>query len=207
MKIVIISDTHKEHCAFARLEGDVLIHCGDMFNLSDVHESNIEAMDRWFGEQDFDVVLCTGGNHDRPLEMVLRDNPQPFQNAIYLQDASYIHNGTMFWGAPWVPYLSGHAFFATGQQLAKKWSMIPAEVDVLITHTPPRSILDISSHGFELGCDDLLDAVHRIRPKVHCFGHVHHSRGQIQDRGTLFLNASSIRRGVSGVLEPIVVEL
>ncbi len=207
MKIVIISDTHQRHGEFEQLAGDVLIHCGDMFDLFGENESDIEAIDRWFGQQEFDLVLCTGGNHDLPLEEALKRNPQPFRNAVYLQNASHAHNGRLFWGAPWVPDLPGHAFFATSHELARSWSVIPPDVDVLITHTPPKSILDRSSSGFELGCVDLLEAVYRVGPKVHCFGHVHHSRGLLRSRGTTFVNASSVRRGQRGVLQPIVVEL
>lgn len=207
MKIVIISDTHQRHGEFPKLDGDVLIHCGDMFNLLNNNGSDLAAIDQWFGEQNFDRVLCTGGNHDLPLEAALRRSPQPFRNAIYLQDTGYEYGGKLFWGAPWVPDLSGHAFFATAQELACRWSAIPLGIDVLITHTPPRSILDKSSRGYNLGCAKLLEAVYRTELKVHCFGHVHNSRGEFRHRGTTFINASSIMRGRSSVLEPIVVEL
>ena len=207
VKIVIVSDTHQRHEEFERLEGDVLIHCGDMFDLFGDAETDIADIDRWFGEQDFDLVLCTGGNHDIALESAVRSNPQPFRNAVYLQDDTYVHNDRVFWGAPWVPDLPHHAFHATRKELAASWLAIPPEVDVLITHTPPMSILDQSSTGFELGCSSLLEAVYRTGPAVHCFGHVHYSRGQMDHLGTTFVNASSIQRGQSGVLEPVVIEL
>ena len=46
MKIVIISDAHERHDAFGSLEGDVLIHCGDMFDLFEDGESGVEALAR-----------------------------------------------------------------------------------------------------------------------------------------------------------------
>ncbi|MEL7449854.1 MAG: metallophosphoesterase family protein [Pseudomonadota bacterium] len=207
MKLVVISDTHLRHEHFGRLQGDVLIHCGDMFDLFEEDGADMAAMDRWFGEQDFDLVLCTGGNHDLPLERALQRDPQPFRNAVYLQDDAYTYQGKVFWGSPWVPDLPYHAFHASSRELVDKWSRIPVGVDVLITHTPPRSILDESSGGYALGCHDLMQAVNHVKPSVHCFGHIHHSRGELQRRGIRFINACSVQRGVDGVLDPVVVEL
>lgn len=55
------------------------------------------------------------------------------------------------------------------------WSgTIPADTDVLVTHTPPRWHLDLPRG---MGCDFLLKEVWRVRPRVHVFGHVHAGRG------------------------------
>lgn len=44
-------------------------------------------------------------------------------------------------------------------------------VDILITHGPPMGILDKTIEEQEhVGCADLLDAVKRVKPKVHIFG-------------------------------------
>ncbi len=64
MKITIISDTHGHHEKLGSLRGDVLIHCGDMFNMYSPNNDDIERMDDWFGKQDFEQILCVGGNHD-----------------------------------------------------------------------------------------------------------------------------------------------
>lgn len=192
MKISVISDTHHEHDKFTTLSGDVLIHCGDMFNLFRANAREIEEMDAWFGGQDFDVVLCTGGNHDLSLERELEHNPRPFRNAVYLQDRVYVHDGVTFYGAPWTPLLIGHAFHRDAAGMKDAWSLIPAETDVLVTHTPPAGVLDVSSRGLQLGCGYLADAVSRIRPALHCFGHVHASAGEHREGGITFFNASSV---------------
>ena len=41
---------------------------------------------------------------------------------------------------------------ADDDALREKWSRIPANTDVLITHTPPAGILDRSRRGQGLGC-------------------------------------------------------
>lgn len=49
----------------------------------------------------------------------------------------------------------------------------PDDVDILITHGPPRAHLDT----LRLGCLALLGEVWRVRPRLHIFGHVHEGYG------------------------------
>jgi hypothetical protein len=51
------------------------------------------------------------------------------------------------------------------------------EVDILISHGPPRYRLDRTEEGENVGCKNLWRAVRRCKPKVHCFGHVHAGYG------------------------------
>ncbi|ROW00777.1 hypothetical protein VMCG_06526 [Cytospora schulzeri] len=51
---------------------------------------------------------------------------------------------------------------------------INQDVDVVITHGPPRGILDPDPFGTKYrGCEDLLNSIARARPRLHCFGHNH----------------------------------
>lgn len=55
---------------------------------------------------------------------------------------------------------------------------LPNDVDIVMTHGPPRGILDrIPSKRENAGCDALLHAVQRARPLMHCFGHIHEGYG------------------------------
>jgi len=192
MKLTIISDTHNQHERFGILSGEVLIHCGDMFNLFSEDEGELESLDDWFGRQNFKLILCIGGNHDLALEERLKAVDQPFQNAVYLQDRAYIYEGKCFYGAPWTPDLSGHAFYRSDAELQLAWQSIPANVDVLITHTPPAGILDVSSRGLKLGCRHLAKQMSVVSPQFHCFGHVHASSGILETESTTYINASSV---------------
>ena len=207
MKITIISDTHNLHHQFTALEGDVLIHCGDMFNLYDDDPSALKNIDDWFGKQNFDLILCTGGNHDHLLENHVKTRGNPFKNAVYLQDERYEYNGVVFYGSPWVPDLSRHAFYQNEAGLIAKWSRIPTDTDVLITHTPPFKILDQSSRGMVLGCEFLSRELARVAPKLHCFGHVHASPGMVKQGQTTYINASSVNSRVELAREPFVFEI
>ncbi|KIW07977.1 uncharacterized protein PV09_01876 [Verruconis gallopava] len=52
-----------------------------------------------------------------------------------------------------------------------------ADLDVVITHGPPYGHLDATSRGARAGCPHLLNALNRVRPRMHCFGHIHEAWG------------------------------
>lgn len=66
---------------------------------------------------------------------------------------------------------------------AKAANPIPSwpEIDVMLTHGPPHTILDKAGNKergmTEVGCEHLFRAVARCRPRLHCFGHIHESWG------------------------------
>lgn len=68
------------------------------------------------------------------------------------------------WGFQYHPE-QGHDFY------------INNTADVVITHGPPRGILDYTISGQRAGCPHLFGAVARSRPRLHCFGHIHESWG------------------------------
>ena len=53
---------------------------------------------------------------------------------------------------------------------------IPDAVDIVMTHGPPKGILDWCPEG-NVGCNNLLQAIRRVKPRMHCFGHIHESNG------------------------------
>lgn len=61
-------------------------------------------------------------------------------------------------------------------------SDISNDMDIVITHSPPRGVLDRldqerRSSGARAGSESLFTAVAQARPKMHCFGHIHESWG------------------------------
>ena len=47
----------------------------------------------------------------------------------------------------------------------------------MLTHGPPQGILDQTYKSESVGCEFLRNAVERVRPRLHCFGHIHESWG------------------------------
>jgi hypothetical protein len=110
------------------------------------------------------------------------------KSSVYLEDSSCRipfpdqgpESGVLVFGSPWQPEFCDWAFnLDRGQPLIEKWSQIPDETDVLITHGPPFGFGDLCSNGFNSGCEDLLRMIQmRERPpRVHIFGHIHEAFG------------------------------
>jgi hypothetical protein len=64
-------------------------------------------------------------------------------------------------------------------------------VDVLVTHMPPRGILDTVRLVKHRGSAQLLARVTQIRPAVHVFGHAHRSGVEVHEGGTTFVNVAN----------------
>ena len=199
MKLVIVSDTHGRHEELGILEGDVLIHCGDICSHYDVDES--ELVDQWFAKQRFSKILFVGGNHDQLLQQRADRGVPVFKHAEYLQDSVFTYQGVRFYGAAWVSDLPDFDDVA----LAMKWQQIPVDTDILITHIPPRNVFDSLRSGRHVGCPGLKKLIGEICPKIHCFGHVHHLRGHVKQNRTYFVNASVYSQ--EKLNRPIVINL
>jgi len=48
---------------------------------------------------------------------------------------------------------------------------------IMMTHGPPKGIMDKNHKGAECGCDNLMRAVARAKPLLYCFGHIHEGYG------------------------------
>ncbi|KAJ4153562.1 hypothetical protein LMH87_010045 [Akanthomyces muscarius] len=49
--------------------------------------------------------------------------------------------------------------------------------NIVVTHGPPRGILDRTNNRERAGCPDLFAAVAKAKPQIHCFGHIHEGWG------------------------------
>jgi Icc-related predicted phosphoesterase len=56
-------------------------------------------------------------------------------------------------------------------------SIIPADVDIVMTHGPPRYMLDETFDKRSAGCEHLWRAIVASKPLLHCFGHIHSGWG------------------------------
>lgn len=198
MRIVIISDTHGLHEDLPEMEGDVLIHCGDFERTAEI--------DWWFNELPFRHKIVVPGNHDHDAEEKWLEEQTVFHNGSFLIDETIVIDGLNIYGTPWVNELEGAAFALDYDQIEKKWSEIPDDTDILITHVPPFGILDMASNGENWGCKLLGHRVEEMNLRFHCFGHVHASYGMDDHYGISFINASNISGGEI-VNQPVVIEL
>ena len=205
-KIVCLSDTHNCNENITVPEGDVLIHSGDATIHGTVEE--IVRFDRWFSALPHKHKIFVAGNHD----LLFETQPERAQgllsrNIIYLQDSSVSIEGINIYGSPWQPRFFDWAFnLNRGAEMAKKWKLIPAEVDILITHGPPFGILDQTPFGDNAGCEELLKKVTQVRPKAHIFGHIHNGYGAGEKFGVKFFNACNCSEDYIPANPPLVFE-
>jgi Icc-related predicted phosphoesterase len=116
--------------------------------------------------------------------------------------------GLTVYGSPWQPEFGSWAFnLPRGHQLRNKWRLIPPNTDILVTHGPPKGILDMTPRGESVGCEDLRHRLGAIAPKLHVFGHVHRGYGETAQADTHFVNASICDESYKPVNPPVVVEL
>ncbi|KAL8686966.1 MAG: hypothetical protein Q9218_006732 [Villophora microphyllina] len=89
-----------------------------------------------------------------------------------------LENGAVMkvYASPWTPSLDdkGFRYRPIGR---RHYFHIEEGTDVVITHGPPRGIMDRSPHKGRSGCPSLFESVFRARPRLHCFGHVHEGWG------------------------------
>ena len=52
------------------------------------------------------------------------------------------------------------------------------QTDILICHSPPNGIADVTSGGVSVGSTAIRDAVQRLQPQLVLCGHIHDSWGK-----------------------------
>jgi len=191
MIIDCVSDMHGN---YPKLEGgDLLIIAGDM-TARDIQKEWNQFFE-WLGRQQYRKKIYIGGNHDNMLFQLNADVMLYAQETVglredmaeYLYDSGTEFEGLKIWGSPWSSQFPGInpkccAFTRPFMESLKdRWDLVPDDVDILITHTPPYGILDRIEveYNASVGDRELLEILeNRIKPKLHVFGHIHENGGQ-----------------------------
>lgn len=209
MRLICISDTHGMHRQLTVPDGDILIHAGDCLGMGTLAE--LEDLDNWLSEQPHRHKILIAGNHDWCLQDDSAAAEALIKNAIYLRDSGVEIEGLKFWGSPWTPEFFDWAFnLSRGPVIAERWQQIPADTDVLITHSPPAGILDqvpTALRARSVGCEALTRELERLSLKIHLFGHIHESHGQQRMDDCLFVNASTYNGSLKPLNPAVVVDL
>ncbi|KAK5946932.1 hypothetical protein PMZ80_001077 [Knufia obscura] len=70
---------------------------------------------------------------------------------------------------------SGTPAWATN--MPTQQTVIHDGTDIVLTHGPPKYVLDGCADGSSGGCEHLARAICRTKPRLHCFGHIHRAWG------------------------------
>ena len=227
IKIVIISDTHNNLKKITIPECDILIHCGDFTTTS--HPEEYEEFlaflksstkfkykiviagnhDLFFDPEFYDTTLKTSYHHgfDYDMNLVRGIKEKIKENCIYLENSGCKILGLNIFGAPAMPQDYPCPFSRErGSKILNEWKKIPENIDILITHTPPKGILDLTTREKNAGCLDLRNEVEkRIKPKIHVFGHIHESYGIYYQKDIIYINAAIVNKNYKPVNMPIVI--
>lgn len=108
---------------------------------------------------------------------------------LYLCDNTYIYEGVTFYGTPWCPELRNWAFYANNKQLLNEFNKIPDDVDVLITHCPPKyglqGVVLETNYNYmqDFGCVELqqvIDERFLMKDMWILSGHIHSGKHDIE---------------------------
>ena len=242
MKIIALSDLHGNLPIIREDEwADVVCVCGDIVP-TNIQNSMIKSIS-WFHQRfvpwcngiHCDRVIFVGGNHDfflpkivsylnngKASKIELEDVASDMINeylllegtkVVYLQDNEYVYKGVKFYGTPWIPELSRWAFYKDDDSLKDAYEKIPNDVDVLLTHSPGRYVLDtgVSLQKYnrpEYGSSVLTEVLVEKNPKYWFCGHVHSGNHRLEYWGdTKVANVSVLDENYDVAYEPLVVEI
>ncbi|KAJ7098249.1 Metallo-dependent phosphatase-like protein [Mycena epipterygia] len=204
-RFVLLSDTHTR--TFPVPDGDVLVHTGDLTQMGTLkelkttmewlyalphpvkiiiagnHDSVVHR--EWYEANWQDLFLHRSNDEPEPAESVfeLLKGPRAVAaNVVYLQDEEYkfkVSDGGKEWsvyGSPWSPNFGVWAFGYEREDAEALVSKFP-KTDILLTHGPPRNVLDFTNTKDRAGCPALSARLPELKPRLHVFGHIHESRG------------------------------
>lgn len=240
MIIDCIADLHGHYPELAG--GDLLIVAGD-FTATHTEREMFE-FGEWFIAQPYTNKIWIAGNHDNYMWNGYRNGSGiEFTGSQYLCDSGtefeYDHvefaldsalnlsrkKKLKIWGSPWTLAFDGinpkcTAFTGNEKLLAEKFALIPADVDILITHGPPFGVMDSVDRFTKWGTKQISvgsrELRHRlfsesIKPKLHVFGHIHEGHGHVAKMidypGVQFVNCSHVNEHYEPVNKPIRIIL
>ncbi len=189
-------------------------------------DKNPDAQGAWFSDVFLpwvDKIACrrvvmVAGNHDHWIEahneeLLKEFAPSAGKKLVYLCDSGFEFYGIKMYGTPWVPTPFVNKAFSSDDSefLREKYSRIPHNLDILITHTVPY---DCNYIGFsdrdmrDLGSKELREAVASRNVRFLIGGHIHETRERVAHmdfgpRHTEMVNAACCNNQKQLIRQPI----
>jgi Calcineurin-like phosphoesterase len=203
ISILAISDTHsmQSKLHLDSISADIFIHTGDLTNRGTTQQ--LDTFITWLSHLPFQHKVIIAGNHDIGLDKectyrsARAQGPYPTpsetdefialmksHNIIYLSPEQpstqiFIKGCKLrIYGLPYSPnFLGPNAFMRNRKE--DTWGTLKEEnsYDILLSHSPPKGLLDKTVRGDNVGCDHFLSALERVKPLAAVCGHIHEARG------------------------------
>jgi Icc-related predicted phosphoesterase len=231
MKIVAVSDMHGNLAGLNMSGFDVCIIAGDFSYQSGFgkwpmkHQRDWihDEFNQWVKNFPETIFIVVAGNHDLCLDPSKTFRYSEFnwniewpKNCRYLCDSSTVVNGLTFYGTPYVPIINYcWAFEANYEKLKEKFANIPKNIDILITHTPPRipeylgdMSLEYGLNSEKFGSSELANAIFDKNPKYVFCGHIHSgSHEAFYFNNTTIYNVSRVNESYNIQYEPTIITI
>lgn len=190
MKLLVFSDLHSDyHTASKLIEAsdtvDVVVGAGDFC----IARRGLNEIIAALSVIKKPVVLVPGNSES--MEELL-EACRPWTNARVLHGSQTTIDGIIFFGIgggiPITPFGDWSYDFSENEafDLLRDCPI----GSVLVSHSPPRGVLDVSSGGKNLGSQAVRETVNVKKPQLVICGHIHGSAGQIDRIGdTTVINA------------------
>ncbi|MEO0371475.1 MAG: metallophosphoesterase [Pseudomonadota bacterium] len=180
MRVLAFSDLHLSRARATELveashKADLVVGAGDFCNK---REGLSEAMALIAGMAAPCVVVP--GNCESADELRAAANPGM---TVLHGDAADIDGLTLFglgYGVPETPF--GAWSCDLSEEAAEGMLGACDGADIMVFHSPPKGIADVTSSGLSVGSVAIRDAIERVQPQLAVYGHIHDAwgeRGQI----------------------------
>lgn len=191
MILLLFSDLHCDDAAARRLvelsaTADVVVGAGDFATCRrDVHKT-LDVL-----QQINKPAVLVPGNAESFEE--LQAAAANWESAYVLHGGGTTVAGVPFWGlggaVPVTPF-GDWSYDFTEEQAAEMLDDCPTG-GVLVSHSPPKGVLDRNTNGDSLGSEAVRNAIVEKKPKLVVCGHIHAcaSRQESVNRTTTVVNA------------------
>ncbi len=175
-RVMAFSDLHMFRSRAADLveaskEADLVIGAGDFCNMRTGLDEAISMLD---GIQAPFVTVPGNAESDEELRRAVPPG------ATVLHGTGIKVAGLQIFGlggaVPPTPF-GGWSWDLTEVEAEKRLSSC-SEADVMVVHSPPKGIADVSSAGQSLGSKAIRAAIERVQPRLVLCGHIHDSWGE-----------------------------
>ena len=224
-----MSDLHGYLPSIEEIEDhEITLICGDISPLSiqinhkEMRKWLINKFKPWCESLPSNKVYFIAGNHDFWFERndltahqifsshdKVRYLKNEYVDYISTQDAKVYR----IFGTPYCHIFGNWAFMRSEEILAKKFSQIPGNVDILLSHDAPYGTSDVCFEGWAAdgrhkGCPELRDAIIASKPKYNFHGHLHSANHGEELLGeTKVYNTSILNEQYDLVYEPLIIRL
>ena len=213
LDIIVISDTHGYLPEITK-SFDLMLICGD---ICPTHDHYYAYQINWFQHEfaewinklpfknSWSRVVITWGNHDIVGERISKSELECFYDTVnhmavvlrneessFYYPAGSEEKALKIFGTPYCKKFGSWAFMTSNEKLKQKYSFIPDDCDILLSHDAP----DINNLGLismgnwsgeNAGNKVLADAIKEKKPKIAFCGHIHSGNHNFEKIGDTWM--------------------